>query len=147
MKKKKKKTSAADARARDRAEGDANREASLGLFVAACDGGSSEDNNVEKENNNPETPAAAASTRKNNHRVSSGSAGRFSAGESDYQMMQSVFKKYNEEKRDEKRRKMDLYERRLALEEKHADDDRASHQMQHEVMMTLNAHLNDNNNK
>jgi hypothetical protein len=62
-------------------------------------------------------------------------------------MMQSVFKKYNEEKRDEKRRKMDLYERHLALEEKRADDDRASRQMQHEVMMTLIARLNDNNNK
>jgi hypothetical protein len=56
-------------RACDRAEGDAIREASLGLFVAACDGG------IEKENNNPETPAAAASTKKNNRRVSSGSAG------------------------------------------------------------------------
>jgi hypothetical protein len=37
----KKKTSAADARARDHAEGDAIHEASLGMFVAACDGGSS----------------------------------------------------------------------------------------------------------
>jgi hypothetical protein len=117
------------------------------LFVAARDGGSSEDDDIEKENDNPETPAAAALTKKINRHVSSGSAGRFSAGESDYQKMQSVFKKYNEEKRDEKRRKMDLYERRLALEEKRADDDRASRQMQHEVMMTLIARLNDNNNK
>jgi hypothetical protein len=46
-----------------------------------------------------------------------------------------------------KRRKMDLYEHRLALEEKRAHDDRASRQMQHEVMMTLIVHLNDNNNK
>jgi hypothetical protein len=85
--------------------------------------------------------------KKNNRRVISGSSGRFSVGEADYQMMQSVFKKYNEEKRDEKRRKMDLYERHLALEEKRADNDRASRQMQHEVMMTLIARLNDNNNK
>jgi hypothetical protein len=85
--------------------------------------------------------------KKNNRHVSSGSSGRFSVGDADYQMMQSVFKKYNEEKRDEKRRKMDLYERHLALEEQHADDDRASRQMQHEVMMTLIARLNDNNNK
>jgi vacuolar-type H+-ATPase subunit I/STV1 len=86
--------------------------------------------------------------KKKNRRVSSGSSsGRFSVGEADYQTMQSVFKKYNEEKRDEKRRKMDLYERRLALEEKRADDDRAARQMQHEVMMTLIARLNDNNNK
>jgi hypothetical protein len=42
-----KKTSAADARARDRAEGDAIRDASLGLFVAARDGGSSEDDQAE----------------------------------------------------------------------------------------------------
>jgi hypothetical protein len=85
--------------------------------------------------------------KKNNRRVSSGSSGRFSVGKADYQMMQSVFKKYNEEKRDEKRRKMDLYERHLNLEEKRAHDDRALRQMQHEVMMTLIAHLNDNNNK
>jgi hypothetical protein len=58
-----KKTSAADARARDRAEGDAIRDASLGLFVAASDGGTSEDDD-EKENDNPETPAAAALKKK-----------------------------------------------------------------------------------
>jgi hypothetical protein len=143
-----KKTSAADARARDRAEGDAIRDASLGLFVSSRNGGTSdEEEQQDKENDNPENPAAAASQKKN-RRVSSGSSsGRFSVGEADYQTMQSVFKKYNEEKRDEKRRKMDLYERRLALEEKRADDDRAARQMQHEVMMTLIARLNDNNNK
>jgi hypothetical protein len=54
-----KKTSAADARARDHAEGDAIRDASLGLFVTACDGGSSKDDDIEKENDNPETPATA----------------------------------------------------------------------------------------
>jgi hypothetical protein len=36
---------------------------------------------------------------------------------------------------------MEYNERRLALEEKRAKDDRASHQMQHEVMITLIAHL------
>jgi hypothetical protein len=36
---------------------------------------------------------------------------------------------------------MEYNERHLALEEKRAEDDRASRQMQHEVMMTLIVHL------
>jgi hypothetical protein len=61
----KKNASAADAWARDHAEGDAIRDASLGLFVASRDGGGSkEDDEENKENDNPETPAAAASTKK-----------------------------------------------------------------------------------
>jgi hypothetical protein len=137
-----KKASAADARARDRAEGDAIRDASLGLFVDLRDeGGSEEDEENNKENDNPETPAAAASKKKNSRRVSSGSAGRHSAGESNHQIVESIFKKYTDEKKEEKRRRMEYNERRLALEEKRAEDDRASRQMQHEVMMTLIVHL------
>jgi hypothetical protein len=60
-----KKASAADARARDRAKGDAIRDASLGLFVSSRDGGTSdEEEQQDKENNNPETPAAVASKKK-----------------------------------------------------------------------------------
>jgi hypothetical protein len=60
-----KKTSAADARARDRAEGDAIRDASLGLFVSSRNGGTSdEEEQQDKENDNPENPAAAASQKK-----------------------------------------------------------------------------------
>jgi hypothetical protein len=36
---------------------------------------------------------------------------------------------------------MEYNERHLALEEKRADDDRASRQMQHEMMMNLITHL------
>jgi hypothetical protein len=141
-----KKASTADARARDRAQGDAIRDVSLGLFVAARDGGTSEeDDENEKENNLGETPAAAAAAsltkKKNNRRVSSGSAGCHSAGKVDYQLVESIFKKYTDEKKDDKCRRMEYNERRLALEEKRAADDRASRQMQHEMMMTLIAHL------
>jgi hypothetical protein len=127
----KKKTSAADAWAHDRAEGDAIRDASLGLFVAARDGGTSEDDD-EKENDNPETPATAALKKKNSRRVSSGSAGCHSTGKSNHQIVESLFKKYTDEKKEEKRRRMEFNERRLALEEKRAEDKRA---------MTLIAHL------
>jgi hypothetical protein len=44
-------------------------------------------------------------------------------------------------KKEEKRRRMEYNERHLALEEKRAEDDHGLHQMQHEVMMTLIAHL------
>jgi hypothetical protein len=44
-------------------------------------------------------------------------------------MIESIFKKYTNENKDEKCRRMEYNERRLALEEKRADDDRASHQM------------------
>jgi hypothetical protein len=79
--------------------------------------------------------------KKNSRHVSSGSAGRHSTGESNHQIVESIFKKYTDEKKEEKRRRMEYNERRLALEEKHAEDDCALHQMQHEVMMTLIAHL------
>jgi hypothetical protein len=138
-----KKTSAADARARNHAKGDAICDASLGLFVALRDGGTSEEEEQQyKENNNPpETPAAGALKKKNNRRVSSGSAGRHSAGKGNYQIVESIFKKYTDEKKDEKCRRMEYNECRLALEEKCAEDDRALRQMQHEVMMTLIVHL------
>jgi hypothetical protein len=66
MRQPKKKASAADARARDCAEDNVIRGASLGLFVASQEGGGSEqkdDNN--KENDNPPATAAATSTQKN----------------------------------------------------------------------------------
>jgi hypothetical protein len=61
-----KKNSAADARAHDRAEGDAICDASPGLFVALRDGGTSkEEEQQNKENNNPpETPGDGTSKKK-----------------------------------------------------------------------------------
>jgi hypothetical protein len=52
-------------------------------------------------------------------------------------MVQLIFNKYTNEKKEEKRRRMEFNERRLALEEKRTEDDRALHQMQHELMLTL----------
>jgi hypothetical protein len=89
-----KKAAAADTRARDRAEGDAIRDASLGLFVSSRD-------DDEKENDNPK-PVAAAKTTKKGCRLSSGTtAGCHSGGEDNYQMIEAIFKKYSDEKQDE----------------------------------------------
>jgi hypothetical protein len=125
-----KRAAVADAKARDRAEGDAIREASLGLFVASRE---------EKENDNQADDAAGGSGKKNGRRQSFG--GRNSGGENNHQMVEAIFQKYAEEKKEEKRRRMDFNERRIALEEKRAEDERASRAMQHEMMMTLISHL------
>jgi hypothetical protein len=72
-----KRSAVADAKARDRAEGDAIREASLGLFVASRE---------EKENDNQADEAAGGSgTKKSGRRQSFG--GRNSGGESNHQMV------------------------------------------------------------
>jgi hypothetical protein len=121
----------ADAKACDRAEGDVIREASLGLYVASRE---------EKENDNQADDAAGGSGKKNGRRQSFG--GRNSGGESNHQMVEAIFQKYAEEKKEEKCRRMEFNECRIALEEKHAEDERgASRAMQHEVMMTLISHL------
>jgi hypothetical protein len=139
-----KQAAAADARARDRAEGDAIREASLGLYVASRE--EEDDDDHEKENDNPDDAPAASSarpTKKNNRRQSSGSGGgRYSAGEESYQKIESLFKKYTDDKKEDKRRCLEYNERRLALEEKRAEDERAARLMNHEMMMSLIANLN-----
>jgi hypothetical protein len=143
-----KRTAAADTRMRERAEGDAIRNASLGLFVAARNNEEQMDEeevveqpNNENDNPNPVAVSVATTKKKNNRRMSSGS-GHTSAGEADYQMVESIFKKYyTEEKKEEKRCRMEYNERRLALEEQRAADERASRQMQHDMMMSLIANL------
>jgi hypothetical protein len=56
-------------------------------------------------------------------------------------MIESIFKKYTNKKKDKKHPRMEYNERCLTLEEKHNNDDRAPHQMQHEMTMTLIVHL------
>jgi hypothetical protein len=133
-----KQAAAANARACDRAEGDAIRDASLGLYVTTGEG---EDDDDKKENDNPVTPAALSRpTKKNNRRQSLGS-GRHSAGEEGYQTIETLFKKYADDKNKDKRRHLEYNECRLALEEKRAKDDHASRQMQHEMLMLLITNL------
>jgi hypothetical protein len=138
-----KQAAAADARARDRAEGDAIREASLGLYVASCE---EEGDDNEKENDNPDdapAPSSAHPTKKNNRRQSSGSGGgRYSAGEDSYQKIESLFQKYTDEKKEDKCRCLEYNECRLALDEKRAEDEHAACMMNHEMMMSLIANLN-----
>jgi hypothetical protein len=124
-----KRSAVADAKARDRAEGDAIREASLGLFVASRE---------EKENDNQADEAAGGSEKKNGPCKSFGCN---SGGESNDQMVEAIFQTYAEEKKEEKRRRMEFNKCRIALKEKCAEDERASRVMHHEMMMTLISHL------
>jgi hypothetical protein len=120
----------ADAKARNRAEGDAIREESLGLFVALRE---------EKENDNQADDAAGGSGKKNGRHQSFG--GCNSGGENNHQMVEAIFQKYAEEKKEEKCHRLEFNERRIALEEKRAEDEHASRVMQHEMMMMLISHL------
>jgi hypothetical protein len=144
-----KRAAAADTRMRERAQGDAIRDASLGLFVTAHNNEEEEDDDdelVNNENDNPDpVPAVSVATttknKRNKHRVSTGS-GRTSTGETNYQMIESIFKKYTDEKKEEKwRRTMEYNERQIALKEQRAANDCASRQMQHNMMMSLITHL------
>jgi hypothetical protein len=111
------------------------------LFVALQDGGTNEDALEEQnKNDNPKTDATAALTKKNCY-LSSGTSGCHNAGEQNYQMIESIFKKYTDKKKDEKSQHMEYNEHCLTLEEMHADDDCALRQMQHEMMMNLIMHL------
>jgi hypothetical protein len=67
-----KQAAAADARARDRAEGDAIREASLGLYVASR---KEEEDDNEKENDNPDDAPAASSAHPTKKKQSSSKLG------------------------------------------------------------------------
>jgi hypothetical protein len=127
-----------------RAEGDAICDASLGLFVSGRDDDDDDDDDDdEKENDNPKPVASAKTTKKSGRRLSSGTAaGRHSGGEDNYQMIELIFKKYLDEKQEDKRRRMEYNERRIALKEKRAEDERVSRQLQHDMMMALIASLN-----
>jgi hypothetical protein len=64
-----------------------------------------------------------------------------SSGEGNYEIIESVLKKYLEEKKEDKHHRLECNEHRIALEEKRAEDERASCLMQHEMMMMLISHL------
>jgi hypothetical protein len=122
-----KRSTVAEARARDRVEGEAIRNASLGIFVAAR--GSSDE---EKENDN--FPAAVSVGTKAAKPGRRQSFGRNSAGENSIQSLESIFEKYTKEREESKRRRMEIEERRVALEEKRVEQ-------HHQMMMTLISEL------
>jgi hypothetical protein len=130
-----KRASAVDAHARDRTEGEAIREAGLGLFVAAAEA----ENNENNENNNP-TPCNSNEKKTGGRRLS----GRFSAGENQHQSMEASFQKYLKEKEETKCRRIELEQERLALEKQRIEEARIGREMQHQLMMTL---INQLNNK
>jgi hypothetical protein len=125
----KKRASAVDARARDRAEGEAIRQAGLGLFVAAA---------AENNENDDPSPSNSNEKKKGGRRLS----GRFSAGENQQQSMEALFQKYSKEKEETKRRRIELEQERLVLERQRIEEARAERDMQHQLMMTLINHLN-----
>jgi hypothetical protein len=90
----------------------------------------------EKENDIQADEAAGG--KKNGCRQS---FGRNSGGVSNHQMVEAMFQNYAEEKKEKKSCRMDFNECRIALEEKRAEDERASRAMRHEMMMTLISHL------
>jgi hypothetical protein len=122
--------STVDARARDRAKGEAIRQAGLGLFIAA-----------EAENNENDNPTPSNSNeKKGGHRLS----GCFSAGENQQQSMEDLFQKHSKEKEETKRHHIKLEQERFSLEKQRIEEAHVGREMQHQLMMTL---INQLNNK
>jgi hypothetical protein len=127
-----KRSTVVDARARDRVEGEAIRNASLGIFVAAR-------SDEETENQNDNIPAVASGgTNKATKPGRRQSLGRNSAGENNIQSLENIFEKYTKEKEESKRRRLEIEERKVALEEKRVEQ-------HHQMMMTLIGELTKKN--
>jgi hypothetical protein len=124
----------AEARARDRVEGEAIRNASLGIFVAAR--GSSDE---EKENDTAPAAVLVGTNKAAKNAARHQSFGRNSAGENSIQSLESIFEKYTKEREESKHRRMEIEERRVALEEKRVEQ-------HHQMMMTLISELTKNKN-
>lgn len=131
-----KRAMAVDAKVCDRAEGEAIREAGLGIYVR----------NKNKENENDEDDNPVSPTQKKTP------GRRYCAGEEKMGNLENVFEKYAEKKEENKRRKLELEAHRLELEEKRLAAEQKEKQMQHQLMMAMitklggNIDSNDSNN-